>query len=134
MQNLEKKVECESPRQSEAFVLRAQSPVEDVDSGIKRQFLGYNDQIMAVRVWFEQGAVGQMHRHPHSQVAYVESGRFEVTVGDETVTLTAGDSFYVAPETMHGAVCKEAGVLIDMFSPAREDFLAGEDQSYGDQS
>lgn len=129
MQNLKENVECDSPRASLAFVLQAQTPVETVDVGIKRQFLGYNDKIMAVRVWFDEGAVGQLHKHPHSQVAYVESGRFDVTVGEETKSLTAGDSFFVAPETMHGAVCKEAGVLIDMFSPAREDFLTTGDQS-----
>ncbi|RME94601.1 MAG: cupin domain-containing protein [Alphaproteobacteria bacterium] len=101
---------------------------------MKRQLLGYNDAIMAARVWFDEGAVGALHKHPHSQVAYVESGRFDVTVGGETRTLTAGDSFYVAPDTMHGAVCREAGVLIDIFSPARKDFLVEGAKSGGYQS
>jgi quercetin dioxygenase-like cupin family protein len=124
-----KNMECEAVRESPAFVLKAKTPVEDIGPGLKRQLLGYNDGLMAVRVWFEEGAVGELHKHPHSQVAYVESGRFEVTVGSETKTLVAGDSFYIAPETMHGAVCKEAGVLIDMFSPVREDFLPKGDPS-----
>ncbi|XMO95398.1 cupin domain-containing protein [Hyphococcus formosus] len=109
--------------------MKSEAPVETVASGLKRQLLGYNDEIMAVRAFFEEGAIGEMHKHPHSQVAYVESGEFEVTVGDETKTLIAGDSFYVRPETMHGAVCKKAGVLIDMFSPVRADFLGEGDQS-----
>lgn len=121
-----KKVDNEPPGESRSFVLQAQAPVEEIAPGMKRQLLGYNGDIMAVRVWFKEGAVGELHNHPHSQVAYVESGKFDVTVGDETRTLVAGDSFYIAPEVMHGAVCKEAGVLIDMFSPVREDFLAGE--------
>ena len=126
MQNQQENTESKPPCESAAFVLKAQTPVEAVGPGLKRQLLGYNNNIMAVRAFFEEGAVGELHKHPHSQVAYVESGQFDVTVGDETKTLVAGDSFYVAPETMHGAVCKEAGCLIDMFSPVREDFLAGE--------
>ena len=59
-------------------------------------------------------------------MSYVESGAFEATIDGETKTLRAGDSFYVAPHKSHGAVCKKAGVLIDIFSPVREDFLAGE--------
>lgn len=124
-----KAADRESARESARFVLKAQTPVEAVAPGVKRQLLGYNDQIMASRVWFEKGAVGALHAHPHSQVSYVESGRFDVTVGEETKTLVAGDSFFIAPESLHGAVCIEAGVLIDMFAPVREDFLDGGDQS-----
>ena len=116
-------------RESLAFVFESQSPVETVEPGIKRQLLGYNDQIMAARVWFEEGAVGRLHTHPHSQVSYVEAGRFDVTIGQEVKTLVAGDSFFIAPETLHGAVCKQAGVLIDMFAPMRDDFLPKGGQS-----
>ena len=36
----------------------------------------------------------------------------------------AGDvSAYIPTNVIHGAVCLEAGVLIDTFSPVREDFL-----------
>ncbi len=126
MQNQDKDAEIDDRCESLPFILGSQAPFEEIGPGLKRQILGYNNEIMAVRAVFEEGAVGELHKHPHSQVAYVVSGKFEVTVGDETKTLTAGDSFYVAPETMHGAVCKEAGCLIDMFSPLRDDFLAGE--------
>lgn len=129
MQNQKKKTEVDCRRESPPFVLKSKTKTEPIEPGLKRQLLGYNHEIMAVRAFFEEGAIGQMHKHPHSQVAYVESGEFEVTVGDETKTLVAGDSFYVAPETMHGAVCRKAGCLIDMFSPMREDFVEAGDQS-----
>lgn len=129
MQN-HKKTETDHRSESRPFVRNSETPMEEVGPGLKRQILGYNNEIMAVRAIFEEGAVGEMHKHPHSQVAYVVSGKFDVTVGDETKTLVAGDSFYVAPEVMHGAVCTEAGVLIDMFSPVREDFLADPAKGY----
>jgi quercetin dioxygenase-like cupin family protein len=53
----------------------------------------------------------------------VASGCFEVTIGEEKKILRAGDGYYVAPNLPHGCVCLEAGVLIDTFTPVREDFL-----------
>ena len=114
-------------RQTGAFLKGADTPIEVVDDGITRQILGYNEQIMMVKVWFEAGSQGYVHNHFHSQVTYVESGEFEVTVGRETRTLVAGDCFFMEPNIDHGAVCTKSGVLIDVFSPRREDFL-GEDK------
>lgn len=110
-------------KQSGKFVTADPSTIEQVESGIKRQMLGYGPDLMAVKVWFEEGAEGYQHQHDHVQVSYVESGEFEATIDGETKLLQAGDSFYVAPNQLHGAICKKAGVLIDIFNPQREDFL-----------
>lgn len=118
--------------QSNNFILHEEQPTEVVGEGLKRQILGYNGQIMMVRVWFEKGAVGEVHSHYHSQVSYVESGTFAVNVDGEVQVLRAGDSFFIPPNVDHGAVCTEAGVLLDVFSPVREDFLNGE--GYGNEA
>ena len=110
-------------RASPAFVLAREEDIETVGEGIHRQILGYGPDLMICRVRFEKGAVGQIHAHPHSQSSYVESGRFLVTIDSEERELSAGDGFYVAPQLDHGSVCLEPGVLIDTFSPLREDFL-----------
>jgi len=67
--SVSKKADSASHLESQAFVMKAQSPIETVEPGIKRQFLGFNEEIMAVRVWFDKGAIGQLHQHPHSQVS-----------------------------------------------------------------
>lgn len=96
---------------------------EIIGKGLKRKIMGYDDKIMLVKVHFEVGAVGEMHKHYHSQVTYVESGSFDVTISGITKTLVGGDSFYIPPQELHGAICTQAGVLIDVFSPIREDFM-----------
>lgn len=96
---------------------------EHADEGIQRQIFGYDDRVMMVKVKFEKDAVGTVHQHPHTQVSYVESGVFEITINEEPQVLRKGDGFYVPPNTLHGARCLEAGVLIDVFSPHRADFL-----------
>lgn len=109
--------------QSKEFLLGSEVEWEEVAPKLKRQIMGFDDKIMLVKVAFEAGGVGQMHEHHHSQVTYVESGEFEMTIGEETKTLKGGDSFYIPPHVMHGCVCTKDGVLIDVFSPLREDFL-----------
>jgi len=98
-------------------------PVEHVQEGIDRQIMGYTKDLMLVRVEFKKGAEGYVHNHPHEQVTYVESGSFEVNLGGEKKILTAGDAFVMESDIEHGAICLEDGVLIDTFSPMREDFL-----------
>lgn len=102
------------------------TPWEAVAPGLSRQIMGYDGKIMLVKAKFETGAVGNLHKHYHSQVTYVESGEFEMTIGDDIRIIRKGDSYYIPPHVMHGCVCKKPGILIDVFSPAREDFLGHE--------
>ncbi|MBD0825159.1 cupin domain-containing protein [Aestuariibaculum marinum] len=108
---------------SKVFLLGDDIEWEDLGGGIKRKIMGYDDNIMLVNVSFEAGGVGAMHKHPHVQVTYVASGEFEFTVGDAVKLVKEGDGLYIPPNTMHGTVCKKAGVLIDVFNPIREDFM-----------
>ncbi|MDB5230848.1 MAG: cupin protein [Chitinophagaceae bacterium] len=96
---------------------------ENAGNGVQRQVFGYDDKVMLVKAKFEKGGVGALHSHPHSQVTYVESGEFEMTIGDEKKIIRKGDGYYVPPHIIHGCVCTQEGLLIDAFSPCREDFL-----------
>ena len=109
--------------ESKRFISSDQVDKEDVGGGVLRQIMGFNDSLMLVKACFEEGSVGYTHSHTHSQLAYVESGVFEFTIGEETRTLKTGDCAYIPPDVDHGAVCIEAGVLLDIFNPVREDFL-----------
>lgn len=109
--------------QSPRFVFAKDVPLEDVDPGIKRQILTHDDDLMLVRAVFEAGAEGYQHQHYHTQVSYVESGVFDVTIDGVTKRQSTGDSYYIPPNVMHGAICVEAGALLDIFTPIREDFF-----------
>jgi quercetin dioxygenase-like cupin family protein len=108
---------------SDLFQFENEMPWNDLGNGIQRQVFGYDDKVMLVKAKFEKGAIGTMHKHPHSQVTYVRGGSFEMTIGEETKVINDGDGYYVPPNVMHGVVCLEPGTLVDAFSPAREDFL-----------
>jgi len=96
---------------------------ENVGAGVTRKILGFDEALMLVCVRFEPGSVGALHHHPHRQVTYVAAGRFEIEIDGVKRTLETGDSFFVAPELVHGARALEAGTLVDVFAPARQDFL-----------
>ena len=99
------------------------STLETVSPGLSRKVGAYNDNLMVVEVHFEAGTTAPLHHHPHEQITYVISGKFEFTVGDNTYTVGPGDSLYKQPNIEHGATCIEAGTLLDVFTPHREDFV-----------
>ncbi len=91
--------------------------------GNRRRVLVHTDQLMMVEFAFPEGGEGWKHSHPHVQASYVAEGRFEVTVGDETSVLSAGDSFIVPSGATHGVKALAKGRLVDSFTPYRADFL-----------
>jgi quercetin dioxygenase-like cupin family protein len=109
--------------ESDVFFQEERAEWEYVSDGITRQFIGFNTQLMMVKIKFEKGAIGALHNHFHSQVSYVAGGKFRVSVKGEYKVLKTGDGFYISPNINHGVECLEPGILIDVFSPVREDFL-----------
>jgi quercetin dioxygenase-like cupin family protein len=105
------------------IVRREDALIVQAGTGVTRQVLGHDPELMMVRVTFQQGAVGCVHSHPHRQATLVERGRFDFVVDGVTTRVSAGDSVFVPPDAPHGAVAIEAGSLIDVFAPARVDFL-----------
>lgn len=94
-----------------------------VAEGLSRRVGAHNGNVMVVEVHFEAGTTAPLHHHPHEQITYVMSGKFEFTVGNDTYIVAAGDSLYKQPNIEHGATCLESGMLLDVFTPHREDFL-----------
>jgi len=103
---------------------------EQLGPGLSRQILGWDNQIMMVKVRFEKGAIGAPHTHFHTQASFCHSGKFEFTIDGKKHVIEAGDGLYIAPNLLHSAVCLEVGVVLDVFSPVREDFLDGSLPSY----
>jgi len=108
---------------SKPFVFWNECEFQDLGKGVKRKILAYSESLMHVEVHFEEGAVGDMHSHPHEQTTYVLSGEFEFTIGNETKIVKSGDTLYDEPNVLHGCRCLKAGVLLDTFTPMRKDFI-----------
>jgi len=117
-------------RSSDKYILADEMEWEVLGGGVSRKFMGYDNQIMMVQVKFEKGAEGAPHQHFHTQATQCVSGKFEFEIDGQKQIVKAGDGVYIEPNLLHSAVCLEEGILIDTFSPVREDFLGGGEVSY----
>lgn len=93
------------------------------EPGVMRNIKQAGERLMMMEVRFEAGAEGYRHRHPHEQMTYCLSGRFEFYVDGTTYPLEAGDTLCVPGGAEHGVKALEAGALLDVFTPLREDLL-----------
>ncbi len=99
------------------------SPYKQLEPGVERKILATGGGLMTAQFRFQKGAIGALHSHPHEQVGYVVSGSVDLTLEGKTQTLRAGDSYYVPPGLVHGVKALEDTVLVDVFTPQRQDFL-----------
>src|SRR6185312_717338 len=99
-------------------------PVEQMAEGIERQmFVG--NRMMICRFRFKPFLVTPEHDHPHEQMTIVERGRVRFFIEGKEQIASAGDVLHFPSHCWHGAtMMDEEVVLIDIFSPLREDFLS----------
>lgn len=101
-------------------------PVERIADGIERQMI-VGERLMVCRLTFRPHVVTPVHSHPHEQITIVQRGRVVFTVEGEPRPATAGDVLHFPPGVRHGAtVLDDLAVLIDIFSPIREDFFTAD--------
>jgi quercetin dioxygenase-like cupin family protein len=101
----------------------ASIPVESIGEGIRRQMI-WGERVMVCRLTFAPGVVTAVHSHPHEQITIVERGKVLFAVDGDRRTASAGDVLVFPPHCQHGAtMLDEEVVLVDIFSPLREDFL-----------
>ena len=98
-------------------------PVETVAEGIARQMVS-GDRVMVCRLTIAPRTVTPIHTHVHEQMTLVERGRADFFIEGQKRTAKAGDVLLFPSGIQHGAtMLEEEVVLIDIFSPPREDFL-----------
>jgi quercetin dioxygenase-like cupin family protein len=104
-------------------------PVEHIAPGIERQMV-YGERLMVCRLRLAPRVVTAVHSHPHEQITLVERGRVTFFIDGHPREAVAGDVLHFPPHLQHGATMgDEEVVLIDIFSPIREDFLPPADRS-----
>jgi quercetin dioxygenase-like cupin family protein len=90
---------------------------------IRKAFSGKNSMMTLNEV--KPGTPPWLHSNPEEQLAYIVSGRAEFVLGDEVLTLKAGDLLVVPPHVPHSmtVIGEEPVMSIDVLSPIRKDFL-----------
>jgi len=96
-------------------------PVEALP-GLDRRTLGCSERLLVAEFRAQPGVEVPRHTHPHDQVGYVVSGEVELAIGDETACCAPGDCYTIAGGVEHGARFLSQCVVIDCFSPPRQDY------------
>ena len=104
-------------------------PVEQLTDNIRRRMI-VGTKEMLVKWEFKKGAIAARHRHPHEQIVVMVQGKLRLSVGDGETIMGPDDVVVIPPNVMHEAEALEDTVVIDVFSPPREDFLTGRPPLY----
>ncbi len=105
------------------FYSRSAEGYVEALKGVWRKTLVHGDHTLLSEFRLDAGAVIPVHKHPHEQTGYLVSGRLKFTIGEETMGAGPGDSWCLAGELEHGAEALEDSVVIEVFSPVREEYL-----------
>ncbi|HEU4471531.1 MAG TPA: cupin domain-containing protein [Flavisolibacter sp.] len=71
------------------------------------------------------GAEVPTHQHVHETIDFVQEGTLLMTIGEETIEMTAGSVAHVPSNVWHSARALSDCKVINVFYPVREDFSAG---------
>lgn len=103
-----------------------EEPIEQLSPAIGRQVI-HTETMTLARLVLRRGAVVPLHQHPNEQIATVLQGRLRFVVGGEERAVSAGESVALAANVLHEVEALEDSVVLDVFSPVREDWRRGED-------
>jgi quercetin dioxygenase-like cupin family protein len=104
-------------------VARATVAPTHPEPGLTRRVGAYNDRLFLAEHRMEKGWTGAAHSHPHDQLVYVVSGHLRVVSHGGAFDVQSGDSFVVRGGVEHQASAIEPSLVIDVFTPCREDYL-----------
>ena len=90
--------------------------------GLIRRTLAESVAMMICEFTFDAQVTVPIHTHPHEQVGYVVEGHMQMTIDGTTYDLRKGDSYYAPSNVPHGALSVEPSIVVDTFSPPREDY------------
>ena len=99
--------------------------------GVRLKSLAWGKHTLLTEVRLDKGSVVPIHDHPQEQTGYLVSGRLEFDIGGELVVAEPGDSWSLPGDQVHGAKALEDCLVIEVFSPVREDYLP-QDAAIGD--
>ena len=103
-------------------------PAEPLKGGLSRRLVT-GERMMIAHVYLKQGDDVPRHAHENEQITYILSGALRFWLGDDEheITVRAGEVLVIPSGLPHRALALEDTLDVDVFSPPRQDWLAGTD-------
>ena len=101
-------------------------PEEKMNPMLSRRVI-HTERMTIANLWLAKGAVVPVHHHINQQVTMLKSGALEFEMDGKRIVLKANDVLVIPPEVPHSVVALEDSTVTDLFTPAREDWIRGDD-------
>ena len=105
------------------FYKKEDSPYRQPLKGVSFKSLAHGEKTHLTEFKLEKGSNIPNHAHPHEQTGYLISGKMKFTIDGEVFMADAGDGWNIPSDVEHGVEVLENALVIEVFSPAREDYL-----------
>jgi len=99
---------------------------EQLNPLIKRKHIHTQNMTFA-RLEITKAAVVPEHHHVHEQVATVERGALKFLMEGREEIVRSGESIVIPPNVPHRVEALEDTIVVDVFSPHRDDWVRGDD-------
>ena len=96
---------------------------KEIIPGVKLKTLCYGEKTLLSEFRIGQGVSLPKHFHACEQTGYLVSGSMLLTIGEDTYEVSPGDSWSVLSNVEHSAAAIEDSILVEVFSPVREEYL-----------
>jgi len=90
---------------------------------IRRRTLAHGDRTVICEFSFKKGTVVPSHSHIYEQTGYLISGKLLFTINGDEHEVNPGDGWCIRANVEHSAFVPEDTVMVEVFSPIREDYL-----------
>jgi quercetin dioxygenase-like cupin family protein len=99
---------------------------EPMNSRVARKVI-HSSSMTIARVELQKYATVAEHSHVNEQIAMVERGSLKFFIEGREQIVRAGEVLSIPPHVPHGVEALEDTVVVDVFSPRREDWIRGDD-------
>ena len=105
------------------FTKSGKGKTRELADGIRLSTNVHGDKTLMGQFHLSKGAIIPTHSHPHEQTGIMISGKLRFVVEGEIKDVETGDSWCLKGDVEHSAEVLEDSVIIEVFSPVREDYL-----------
>jgi quercetin dioxygenase-like cupin family protein len=105
------------------FTLPDPDGYREVLDGIRLKTVAHGERTLMGEFLIDRGAIVPAHQHPQEQTGYLVSGRLAFDIDGNRFEAVPGTSWNIPGGVEHGAEALEESIVIEVFSPVREDYL-----------
>ena len=92
--------------------------------GVELTTLVHGEKTLMAQFKIAKGSIIPAHSHPHEQTGVMISGKLRLNVDENIWNAEPGDSWCLPANVKHSAEAIEDSIIIEVFSPVREDYLS----------